>query len=63
MIHTIEDNFDYQVKEAVDTMREELIEEESEMSLPDYIWDNKERFGELIYTQAGEHLGYDIFDK
>lgn len=58
MIHTIEDNFDFQFVQALKEMFDDYKEEKSDTNFEDYVWENRKTLGEKLFTQAMEH--YDM---
>lgn len=57
-IGTIEDNFDYQVKEILTELKESLCEDGEEFN-EDLIWDNKSELGELFFKAISDYMGMD----
>lgn len=62
-IRTIEDDFEYQVKQVLNDVKENLIDmdvfEEGEDLTDEILWDNKELLGEMFYNRIYEAIGFD----
>jgi hypothetical protein len=63
-IHTIEDNFDYQVKQIVNELKQKLDGDKEEgETWGDVFWRNKDEVGEVFFNTVEQHFGSEIFDK
>lgn len=64
-IHTIEENFEYQMKQIVKEMKrqyEDLAELDAE-ELQDEIWKNySKEFGRMVMERCNEYSGDEIFE-
>lgn len=64
---TMEDGFEYQMENIFDDMKSDYDEEQesrkeggdSIQTFPDWLWDNREEFGEKVYTRLDEWCGID----
>jgi len=55
-IHTLEDNFDYQIKEIVKEIKNHMgLEEVTD----DDLWENRKLLGELVYSAINEYCGFE----
>lgn len=63
-MRTLEDNFEYQVKEIVKKYMKDMdgiLTKKSDIN--DSIWENKAEFGEIAYNMICEYLGSDFIEE
>ena len=66
-VRTIEDNFEYQAKEVFNDMLEDYQDEQNERkadgddieTFAEWLWRNREEFGEKMYNRFDEYAGID----
>lgn len=64
-IRTIEDDFEYQVKEVFKDMQEDYISEQQDQeengedvkTFAEWLWENRADFGERMYERFDEYAG------
>jgi hypothetical protein len=60
--NTIEQRFEYQVKEILESFKEEIAyKNEDFKDLADACWKNRETLGTIFYDKLWEYFGEEIF--
>jgi hypothetical protein len=66
-MRTIEDNFDYQVKNMLKTILEnidmEKSEEEEQKDINDILWENKSEVGRVFLETVWDYFGEEIVNE
>lgn len=59
-ISTLEDDFEYQVKEIVQRLVDDYKDEDDSLTgttMEDWLWNNKDELGKYFYEKVDEYLG------
>lgn len=62
-ISTLEDDFEYQVKEVIQRLVNDYKGEDNSLtgaSIDNWLWDNRDELGKYFYEKVDEYFGMDL---